>query len=286
MLANFFVLTCPYLYDVGAIAYFGLTRDVHAPEAVSQIMGTTQVFLDIHRHKGQLYVHPIKVQQRHSPTMYMLHAWQDDGFFPVSESAVTAEILSTTSSLSMQFNRPGQGIWHDTLHRAEETFGGSRRGDSCKEVEAADVLRELLHTAVTRDPQMAELLQQHLTIKDVLEIGRRIIGTGLIGGKAVGMLLARAILKQADPGWNDTLEVHDSFYVGSDVFHAFLVQNGLWWERQKHWDSVRLERQDRPGGRRPAARIRTWHAGRQPHRRRLSAGGGSERPPAATDGQP
>ena len=45
------------------------------------------------------------------------------------------------------------------------------------------------------------------------------IGSGYIGGKAVGMLLSRKIL-QTDPSfdWAEALEEHDSFYVGSDVF--------------------------------------------------------------------
>jgi len=54
------------------------------------------------------------------------------------------------------------------------------------------------------------------------------IGTGLIGGKAVGMLLARAILCRTDASWAEKLETHDSFYIGSDVFYSFLVRNDCW----------------------------------------------------------
>ncbi|MFP4237249.1 MAG: PEP/pyruvate-binding domain-containing protein, partial [Desulfonatronovibrio sp.] len=65
----------------------------------------------------------------------------------------------------------------------------------------------------------------------------RMIGTGLIGGKSSGFLLARAILKKHDPRiWEDRLEPHDSFYIGSDVFYTFLVQNGVWWIRQQQRD--------------------------------------------------
>ena len=71
---------------------------------------------------------------------------------------------------------------------------------------------------------------------DVLEIWKRMIGTGLIGGKSVGMLLARAILKQTAPHWLERLEAHDSFFVGSDVFYSFLVENDCWWLRQKQRD--------------------------------------------------
>jgi hypothetical protein len=62
------------------------------------------------------------------------------------------------------------------------------------------------------------------------------IGTGLIGGKSVGMLLSRAILEGASPAWKGRLEPHDSFYVGSDVYYSFVVRNGLWWVRERQKD--------------------------------------------------
>jgi len=80
------------------------------------------------------------------------------------------------------------------------------------------------------------LLEKHFTLADVLDVRRRMIGTGLVGGKSVGMLLARAILRQADPRWEGLLEPHDSFYIGSDVFYTFLVQNSIWWVREKQKD--------------------------------------------------
>ncbi len=43
-------------------------------------------------------------------------------------------------------------------------------------------------------------------------------------------------LKKADPRWQDLLEPHDSFHIGSDVFYSFLVENGCWWMRQKQRD--------------------------------------------------
>ncbi len=66
-----------------------------------------------------------------------------------------------------------------------------------------------------------------------MDIGKRMIGTGLIGGKSVGMLLARAILRRSDPEWTRKLEPHDSFYIGSDVYYTYLTINGCWWIRRK-----------------------------------------------------
>ena len=248
MLGNFFVLTCPYLYDVDAIAYFGLKRDFHSDDAIAPIMATTQVVLDIYRHDKRLYVHPVKVQQRHSDSMYMLHAWMQDDFIPVRDSATTAEILNANPCLPGESERSSQGVWQRTFRHAEEA-ARAQRVDNAVNAEARNandpedgdsrdaitsILRDLLETAVTRDREMLEVWMQYLSIEDVLDIGRRIIGTGLIGGKTVGMLLARAILRRTDPQWAKLLEVHDSFYIGSDVFYTLLVQNGLWWTWQKH----------------------------------------------------
>ena len=80
------------------------------------------------------------------------------------------------------------------------------------------------------------MAQQYLTLKDILNVWRRMIGTGLVGGKSVGLLLARAILEKVDPRWKAMLEPHDSFFIGSDVFYTFLVQNKIWWVRQKQKD--------------------------------------------------
>ncbi|MBP9003907.1 MAG: pyruvate phosphate dikinase, partial [Candidatus Hydrogenedentes bacterium] len=73
MLCNFFLLTCPYLYDRGDLAYFALLRDRHSNEAVFPIRETCQVMIDVYRRDSEVYLRPIKTQFRHSPTMHLLH---------------------------------------------------------------------------------------------------------------------------------------------------------------------------------------------------------------------
>src|SRR5512134_2147689 len=41
MLGNFFMVTCPYLYELVTISYFALLRDRHASQAIDAIRGTT-----------------------------------------------------------------------------------------------------------------------------------------------------------------------------------------------------------------------------------------------------
>jgi hypothetical protein len=88
MLGNFFRVTCPYLFELDTITYFAVLRDGHSLEAVQAIRSTTQLLVDVFRRARTRYVHPIKVDGRHSPTMYLPHAWEDGAFRPLTESAV------------------------------------------------------------------------------------------------------------------------------------------------------------------------------------------------------
>ena len=88
----------------------------------------------------------------------------------------------------------------------------------------AEMLEMLCKLVIGRDKNILSLALSHFQLEDLLEIKGKMIGSGYIGGKAVGMLLARKILKD----WKDKLEPHDSFYIGSDVFYTYIVQNGWW----------------------------------------------------------
>ena len=241
MLKNFFLLTCPYLYDVEAIAYFPIFRNRHAPEVIAAIQETAQIIMDVYRHKGVLYVQPIKVQQRYSPTMHMLHVWKGDEFLPVTESPTIVEVITASRPPRLPGSASRLGIWNSTFLKAEETLAAlaadraacNRDEDNAR---AKELFDSIVTLAISRDERVSKLVDKHLDLADLLDIGRRIVGTGLIGGKAVGMLLARAILRKADPRWTEVMEPHDSFYIGSDVFYTFLVHNGVWWMRQQQKD--------------------------------------------------
>ena len=45
---------------------------------------------------------------------------------------------------------------------------------------------------------------------------------------AVFIKVARAILRNLAPEVDYVLEPHDSFFVGSDVFYTYIVDNGFW----------------------------------------------------------
>ncbi len=236
MLGNFFMLTCPYLYDMETIAYFPLLRNYHSFYAISPISETTQLLLDVLRHEGKLYLHPMKVQQRYSSTLHMLHEWRGDEFIPVTQSAMISKIRGSGPWRGLDSSDRRMDVWNRAFMDAEETLAAVQRGEVRSEKIDEDC-RHLLRMAISRHDRMLALAEKYFTLSDVLDIGRRIVGTGLVGGKSVGMLLARAILEQTRPRWTEVLEPHDSFFIGSDVFYTFLVTNGLWWVRQGQRDA-------------------------------------------------
>ena len=67
MIGNFFVITCPYLFELNTVAYFSILRNRHSFKTIARIRETTQVLLDVFNYQGKLCVHPIKAWQRYSP---------------------------------------------------------------------------------------------------------------------------------------------------------------------------------------------------------------------------
>jgi hypothetical protein len=234
MLGNFFMVTCPYLYELETVTYFALLREGHSHEAVDAIRSTTQLLLDVFRHERDLHVHPLKVQDRHSPTMYLPHVWDGATFRPLTQSAALAEALSDLSERRLD-GVSRLDVWDRRFLHAREVLEAARGGIRPWS-DVSEVFQPLLRMLLTRDERLLDLATRCLELQDLLAIRRRLVGTGLVGGKAAGMLLARAILLKADPHWRRRLEPHDSWFVGSDVFYTYLVRNGCWRARQKQRD--------------------------------------------------
>lgn len=217
MIANFFVVTCPYLFRLDTVAYFAIGRGAHTRRTVGRIRETTQVLLDVYRVDGEVYVHPLKVWERHSPTMFFPHRVRGDDATPVTSSVEVARLLS-------RVHRQGDHLdpWHAAFARGHEAL--DRPVDEQRRV-AAGLVRMIMGGS----ERMTRLAEERLSLAEVLHVGDRMVGTGPIGGKSAGMLVARAVLEaDGGPALRDALEPHDSYYVGSDVFYTYLVENGWW----------------------------------------------------------
>ncbi len=163
--------------------------------------------------------------------MNMLHRWHGDQLRPVTSSVLISEILSSVNWSDLNADtRPG--YWDRTFLEAQRVLDASEAG-VCPPKKQQETFDHLSRMIISRDPGMLKLVSRYLTLDDVVSTWKRMIGSGLIGGKTVGMLVARNILKRHSPYFAEVLEEHDSFYVGSDVFYTYLVRNGVWWLRQK-----------------------------------------------------
>lgn len=224
MVGNFFRVVCPLLYRLDTVAYFALHPDRHSAITLSRIRDTTQVMIDLHRADNEVQIQPIKVWQRESPTMFLPHRRQDDRFIPVTDSSDATRLQAQLEQHGVQPRADrAMDCWDRMFMSATEALAS---GDPQAQ---ADSKRQILAVMIGREAAMLALAERHFALPDLLAIGVRLIGSGFIGGKAVGMLLARQILLQHDPAcWQTRLEPHDSFHIGSDVFYAYLVHNDCW----------------------------------------------------------
>lgn len=233
MVGNFFRVTCPYLFDLRTVAYFALERGAHSFATIDRIRATTQLLLDLYNKEGVLYLHPLKVWQRSSPTMFLPHHHAAGQFTPITVSC-------EATSLFMGLRGSATGDVERHLDSWERLFIRAADLDAspAQATERQAMVEQLCRLLIGRDERILGLARRHFTLDDLLEVKERLIGTGFIGGKSVGMLLARAILRSDPDGqWGEVLEPHDSFFIGSDLFHSYIVNNGWWqlfmWQRSE-----------------------------------------------------
>lgn len=228
MIGNFFQITCPYLYELNTVAYFAIYKNMNSYETISAIRETTQVMLNIYKVKGSTYVHPIKVVDRYTPTMFLPHMKEGQKFIPLTSSSDASKLFSDMSLKVFDGSRRTMDYWDRLFMKASEAYEKAKFGKLPASEEKA-LTERLCKTLLSRDERLLKLLTGTFSLEDLLQIRSSLIGSGFIGGKAVGMLLARKILLQdSETDYKSILEPHDSFYVGSDVFYTYLVKNGLW----------------------------------------------------------
>ncbi len=224
MIGNFFLITCPYLFELNTIAYFSIIRDRHSFKTVARIRETTQVLIDVYNYRDHFYLHPLKVWQRYSSTMFLPHLKEGERLQPIAGSGDTTTLFSYLLEKQSKRTKRNLDYWDRLFLEAEDLLLEASQPE-----ERQKMVDQICRIMVTRDSKMLALVKVNFSLEDLLRIRSRLIGTGFIGGKAVGMLLSRKILmKDPSAEWGRLLEPHDSFYIGADVYYTYLIQNGLW----------------------------------------------------------
>lgn len=225
MMGNFFCVTCPYLFTLDTVAFFPLMRGKHSFDAVARIRDTTQLLMDVYSEGESLYLHPIKVWNRYSATMFLPHSYDRETgeFRPLMDGVGTSRYYNLMQHIS-SFTQDQSYDSHDRfMSRARMDYENGTFTDETEEM--------IIESTMTRDKKMSMLLRQYFEPGDYFSLRDRMIGSGAIGGKACGMLLARKIVEKTMPDYQMHVEQHDSFYIGSDVFYTYIVMNGCWLTR-------------------------------------------------------
>jgi hypothetical protein len=107
-------------------------------------------------------------------------------------------------------------------------------------LEEIDVV--LIKTMISDQLAFVRVAKQWFTADDFRYIRSRRIGSGKIGGKAAGMLLAYKILQHAAPSIAEHTNVPESYFIGADVFYDFLSLNKLQYnQKYKTSDQIQAE---------------------------------------------
>ena len=222
MMGNFFRVTCPFLFILDTVAFFPIIRGKHSFHAVNKILNTTQLFLDVYSDSKHVYVRPEKVWNRDSETMFLPHIYnkEDNTFRPILDGVQSSRFYQLLDN----FQRPGEDQYIDFWDK----FFNMARMQYDNDMDIEESCNIMCNIMMTRDEKMRAMVRKHFKPEDYFNVRSHMIGTGLIGGKACGMLLARAIIRNMSPEIDEVLEPHDSFFIGSDIYYTYIVDNEFW----------------------------------------------------------
>ncbi len=222
MMGNFFRVTCPFLFILDTVAFFPIIRGKHSVHSINKIMDTTQLFLDVYRDRRTVYMRPQKVWNRESETMFRPHTYDPETghFRPILDGVKQSHFYQTLSRAQRSSDEQYTDSWDRFFDRSRAMYDAG--------LDVSEACGEMCDIMMTRDVKMREMVRKNFTPLDYFDVRNHMIGTGMIGGKACGMLLSRAIVRNREPEIDEVLEPHDSFYVGSDVYYTYIVDNGFW----------------------------------------------------------
>ena len=224
MMGNFFRVTCPFLFILDTVAFFPVIRGRHSFSAITKIMNTTQLFLDVYPdpENNVLYIRPQKVWNRNSDTMFLPHLYRPESgqIRPVRDGVQTSRFYQVMNRCQRTLEEQYADSWDRFFSRTRLMHESG--------IPVEERCARMCNIMMTRDERLRALVRKHFLPEDYFRVRDHMVGTGMVGGKTCGMLLARAIIRNLAPDIDRTLEPHDSFYVGSDVFYTYIVDNGFW----------------------------------------------------------
>lgn len=230
MMRNFFMAVCPSLKDIKSLGYLSIMHQKHSYSAMRQIREVATIFLNLVSGDAGLYIHPLKVSDRHSTTMFLPHLLETDAqtLKPLTDGINSSKYYALLGSEGISSSRRNLDNWDIFFMKANNAQNQDEKTQE-------QIKEKLYRVLIGRDMERAKLFKREFSIQDYLDIYERLIGSGSIGGKSAGMLIARKIVENNRPDLAAYLEPHDSFYIGTNVFYTYLINNNfgkLWMEHK------------------------------------------------------
>jgi hypothetical protein len=163
-------------------------------------------------------------------------------FRPILDGVKAGRFYQTLKKAQREAGEQYTDSWDRFFNRVKDRYHtGEDITDQCGRM--CDIM-------MTRDEKMRELVKKHFEPADYFEVRDHMVGTGMIGGKACGMLLARAIIRNEEPEVDEVLEragyeiKHKEGYqnanwilldYGDLVIHLFDTQNRLFYDLDRIW---------------------------------------------------
>lgn len=219
MMVNFFLVIIPMLKKRGLRGHFPLLREGHSVTAIERIRTYADVFLDVWSDFQSVYLLPQKIFEETDGTLLRPYYLQDR-LLPVEDP----DRMRLFERAREQAKDRGEEQHMDSW---DSYFEDVRRRYMYGEDVSDDCIR-MCNIMMSRDTRMRELVTSQFAPEDYFYVKEHMVGTGIVGGKACGMLAARKLVENCRPDLFDRMEFHDSFYIASDVYYTYLVENDLW----------------------------------------------------------
>lgn len=222
MMENFFRVITPVIREKNCRAFFPLVRERHSVASKKEIQKNTEVFLDVYSDFTNLFMRPVKIDgfEKGEGFVPRIYNEEKENFIPVADGRETSMFFRAVSMNTRYEAEESRDAWDRFFDRAQRKY---ERGEDISEE-----CERMSKIMMSRDDKIRDMLGYHFKPTDYFFVREHMVGTGLIGGKACGMLIARKIVENRRPDIYERFEAHDSFFVGSDVFYSYIVENDFW----------------------------------------------------------
>ena len=222
MMVNFFTVTSPLLHSRGDAALFPLMALMHSDEAAAKITQIADCFIEVCSDFKNIYLRAEKIRDLTDQDLFQPQMMDPESgaLSPITDGVRLSRYHRAKDMAARIHADLSMDSWDRFFLNAQRKYeyGEDLSGECAR----------MCRIMMSRDSRMRSLILENFRPGDYFFVKEHMVGSGQIGGKSCGMLTARKIIENKRPELYDYMEAHDSFYIGSDVYSSYIVENGLW----------------------------------------------------------